>query len=114
MKKRIVYVNESEFRGLFVIIMAKIYKKNIDVLSALCPPSALDTIKTIKENRLVAIVFDCNPCLFKRTIDEIAKEKTGIKIILVSRNSKCLYDCVSSPYKKVVNTLKEAFDHIPR
>ncbi|MFA6430377.1 MAG: hypothetical protein WC229_02155 [Candidatus Paceibacterota bacterium] len=94
--------------------MAKIYKKNMDVLSALCPPSALEIVRMIKERKLVAIVFDCDHCLFKKTIDEIAKEKTGVKIILVSRNTRCSCECLNSHNKTVVSTLREAFNYIPR
>jgi len=112
-KSRIIYVNKSEFKGLFVVIMAKIHKKNMDVLSALCPPSALEVVKMIKERRLVAIVFDCDPCLFKKTIDKIAKERNGVKIILVSRKSRCSCDCLDEHNKMVVSTLREAFNRIP-
>jgi hypothetical protein len=113
-KNKIVYVNKSELKGLFVLIMSRIHKKNIDVLAAVCPPSALEIVKIIKERNLVAIIFDCNHCLFKRTIDEIAKEKTGIKIILIERSSRCSCDCLSKHNKTVVRTLGEAFNYIPK
>jgi len=113
-KNKVIYINKSEFKGLFVIIMAKIYKKNMDVLSALYPPSALEIVRIIKKRKLVAIVFDCNACLFKKTIDEMAKEKSGIKIIIVSREARCSYECLASHNKTVVSTLKEALNYIPR
>jgi len=113
-KNKVIYVNKSEFKGLFVIIMAKIYKKNIDVLSALCPFSALEIVKIIKERKLVAIVFDCDTCLFKKTVDEIAKIKNGIKIIIISRNSRCSCECLGTHNKTIVSTTREAFNYLPR
>lgn len=114
MKNKIIYVNKSEFKGLLVVIMAKIYKKNMDVLSALYPPSALEIVRVIKERKLVAIVFDCDTCLFKKTIDEMLREKSGIKIIIVSREARCSCECLASHNKTVVSTLREALNYIPR
>jgi hypothetical protein len=101
---------------MFILIMARIYRCDLNIITAHDLSSALDFLKTHRDKNVESVILEINKETSKqeKTLVEIIKQTPGINIIGLIINPFLYCKNAKHNYHMVVSNWKEAMQNIPR